>query len=77
VLDVTVPKVGLQRSRVVSPVGEGIAAGVPEHLEVRLKPELGLRPGAFDHAGEPSRGEGLTLLRCKHRCLRPTTLARR
>jgi hypothetical protein len=43
VLDVAVPKVGLQCPRVMSPVGERVATGVPEHVGVGLEPELGPR----------------------------------
>ena len=54
VLDIAVPEVGLQRARVVPLVGQGVAAGVPEHVRVRLEAELGLDPRSLDHAGEAS-----------------------
>ena len=53
-LDVAVPEVGLQRARVVPLVRQRVAAGVPEHVRVRLEPELGLEPCPLDHAGEAS-----------------------
>ena len=37
-LDVAMPEVGLQRSRIMPPVGKGIAAGVPEHVRVGFEP---------------------------------------
>jgi hypothetical protein len=57
-LDITVPKIGLQRPRVVSSIGESVAASVPEHVGVGLKLQLGLGPCSLDHAGKTSRGEG-------------------
>jgi hypothetical protein len=39
-LDVFVTEVGLQRPRVVSPVGQGIAAGMSQHVRVDLEPKL-------------------------------------
>ena len=57
VLNVLVPEIGLQGARVVPLVRQRVAAGVPEHVRVRLKtkPRLGAR--AFDHAGEASGRE--------------------
>jgi len=66
VLDVAVPKVGLQGACVVAFVGQGKSAGVPEHVRVRLEPELGLSPGSLDHASEAGRRERCPLLRGEH-----------
>jgi hypothetical protein len=42
-LDIAVPEVGLQRSRNMSLIGEGVAASVAEHVGgVGLKFQLGL-----------------------------------
>jgi hypothetical protein len=49
----------------MSPVGERVAACVPEHMRVGLKSELGLRARPLDHAGKPSRGEGRSPFRCE------------
>jgi hypothetical protein len=37
-LDVAVPEIRLQSSRVMSPVGKPIAAGVPQHVRVGFEP---------------------------------------
>ena len=55
VLNVAVAEVGLQGAGVVTLVGQGITASVPEHLRVRLEGQLGLPARPFDHAGEASR----------------------
>ena len=57
VLDVAVPKVSLQRSGIVSLIGERIATGMPEHVRVRLEPKFGFGARALDHASEASRRE--------------------
>jgi hypothetical protein len=65
VLDVLVTKVDLQGAGVMAFVGKGVAAGVPEHVRVRLEPQLGFGACALDHSGEacgrewcsPFRGE--------------------
>ena len=59
-------KVGLQGARVVPLVGQGVATGVPEHVRMRLEPELGLGPRSLDHAGEPSGRERCAPLRGEH-----------
>jgi hypothetical protein len=45
------------RHRIVPLVGQGVAAGVPQHVRVRLEPELGLGPRSLNHASEPSGRE--------------------
>src|SRR5580700_11556516 len=39
------------------PVGEGVAAGVAEHVRVGLQVEARAGGGALDHPGESGRGE--------------------
>ena len=57
VLNVLVPEVGLQRARIVAFAGQGVARGVPQHVRVRLEPELGLSARPLDHAGEAGSRE--------------------
>ncbi len=57
-LDVLVAEVSLQRPRIVPFVRQRVAAGVPEHVRVRLKGKLRLSPCPLDHAGEPGGAEG-------------------
>ena len=64
-LDVAVTEV-LQRSRVVASVGEGVAAGVPQHVRMGFEPQLRFGPCALDHAGKPRRGERRSPLRGEH-----------
>jgi hypothetical protein len=54
-LNIAVAEVGLQGTGVVALVGQGVAAGVAEHVGMRLEGQLGLPARPFDHAGEPSR----------------------
>ena len=51
--------------RIVPPVGQRIAAGVPEHVRVRPEAELGGDAGALDHAGEARRRKWRAPLRCE------------
>jgi hypothetical protein len=39
-----VAEIGLQRPRIVPLIGQGVSAGVPEHVRVRLEAKLGLDP---------------------------------
>jgi hypothetical protein len=41
ILDVAMPEIRLDRSRVVAIVGELVAAGVPQHVGVRLDAQIG------------------------------------
>ena len=59
-------EVGLQGARVVPLVGQRVAAGVPEHVRVRLEGQLGLRACPLDHAGEASGAERRSALRREH-----------
>ena len=56
-LYVAMAKVGLEGARIVSLIGERVAAGVPEHVRVRLEPKFAFGARAFDHAGKPRRRE--------------------
>jgi hypothetical protein len=58
VLDVFVSEVGLQRPGVVSPVGQRIAAGVPEHVDVNLEWKTALTD-ALDQAIDGIRRNGV------------------
>jgi hypothetical protein len=42
----------LQRPGVVAPVGQGVAASVPQHVGMGLEAELRLKPCPLDHASE-------------------------
>jgi hypothetical protein len=59
VLDILVTEISVQRPRIVPSVGEGIAAGVSEHVRVRLEAELRLDPRS------PGRGERAEFSRLK------------
>ena len=65
-LNIAVAEVCLQGPRVVSLVGQRVAAGVPEHVRVRLEGKLGLDPCPLDHAREPGGAEGCPALRGEH-----------
>jgi hypothetical protein len=66
VLNVFVPEVGLQGAGVMSLVGQGVAAGVSEHVRVRFEPELGFGACSLDHAGKPCGGEWRAPLGSEH-----------
>src|SRR5262245_44870581 len=66
-LDILVTQVGLQGARIMAFVGEGEAAGVPQHVRVCLEAEPGFHAGALDHAGKACRRERRTTLRCEHK----------
>ena len=57
VLNIFVPEVCLQRSRVMTSVSQRIAAGMSEHVRMRLEAELRLDPCSLDHPGEAGRCE--------------------
>jgi hypothetical protein len=52
----------LQRPRVVAPVGQRVAAGVPEHVRVWLEAELRLDPGSLNHPRKSGGDERRTTL---------------
>lgn len=56
-LDILVTEVCLKRSCIVAPVSKRVAAGVSEHVWVRLEAELRLEPCPFQHPREARRGE--------------------
>jgi hypothetical protein len=47
----------LDRTGVVAPIGEGVAAGVAQHVRVRFELKASAGRGPLDHAGEAGRGE--------------------
>jgi hypothetical protein len=47
----------LDRPGVVPLVGEGVAAGVPQHVRVGLELKAGASGRSLDHPGEAGRGE--------------------
>jgi hypothetical protein len=53
VLNVSVPKVSLQRPRIVPFVGQRVTTGMPEHVRVRREGQLGLDARPLDHLGLP------------------------
>lgn len=65
-LDILVPEVRLQCSRVMPFIRERVAACMPEHVRMRLEREFGLAPRALDHASEPSGAEGRAAFRREH-----------
>src|SRR5215469_17712884 len=66
VLDVAVTEISLQRTGVVSPVGQCVAASMPQHVGVRLKAKLGLDPDPLHHPGKAGSGERRPTLRGEH-----------
>ena len=50
-------QIGLQRPCVGSPIGQGIACCVPEHVWMALERQLGLDPRPLDQLGEARHGE--------------------
>ena len=65
-LNVPVAEIGLQGARIVALVSQRVAAGVPQHVRVRLEPQLGLSARTFHHAGKACRAEGCPSLRSEH-----------
>ena len=61
------PKVGLQRSGIDPVIGELEAAGVAQHVGVRLDTQLGGDGGPFDHAIKPWGRQGCPALRYEHK----------
>jgi len=62
-LNVAVAEIALQRSGVVALVRQREAAGMPQHVRVRLEAKTGDFAEPFDHAGKASRRERRTTLR--------------
>ena len=51
-LNVLVPEVGLQRSRIDAVIGQFEAAGVPQHMGMNRETEAGELTGTLDQLGE-------------------------
>ena len=51
-LDILVAEIRLQRPRIVPSVGEGVTAGMPQHVRMWLEAKLGLDTRPFDHPSE-------------------------
>src|SRR5664279_6369105 len=66
-LNVAVAEVSLQGPRIMPHVRQSVAAGVAEHVRVRLEGQLGLPARAFDHAGEASRTKRCPAFRGEHK----------
>jgi hypothetical protein len=66
-LDVAVTEIGLQAAHVVALVSQCIAASVPEHVRMRLEPQLGLGACTLNHAREASGAEGCAPFRREHK----------
>jgi hypothetical protein len=66
-LDILVPEVRLQCSRVMPFIRERITAGVPEHVRVRLERKFRLYASPLDHTSEPGGAKGCATLRGKHK----------
>src|SRR5262245_4786376 len=66
VLNVAVAEVSLQGPRIVPLIGQRVAAGMPEHVRVRLERKLRFDPCPLDHAGKPGGAEGSAALRGEH-----------
>jgi hypothetical protein len=49
------PEIGLDRPRIVAVVGEFVAAGVAQHVGMRLDARIGRGGCPLDHAGEAGR----------------------
>ena len=56
----------LNSPRVVAGIREGIAASVPEHMDVNFEREAGTLPDAFDHPVDGIGGEWRAPLRLEH-----------
>jgi hypothetical protein len=59
VLDILVTEVCLQRPRVVAAIGKGVAAGVTQHMGMRLDRKFGPGGGSIDHLAKPAVVNGV------------------
>src|SRR5271166_1815622 len=66
VLDILVAEIVLQRSRVVSVVGELVSTGVPQHVGVDTKRHLGGLAEPLDEPMKADWAHGSTTLRNEH-----------
>jgi hypothetical protein len=55
VLNVAMPEIGLDRTRVMAIVGELVSAGMAQHVSVRLDAQIGRADCLLDRAGEAGR----------------------
>ena len=55
ILNIAMPEIGLDRARVVAVIGELVAAGMAQHVGVRLDAQIGDSGCPLDHAGEAGR----------------------
>ncbi len=65
-LDVAVAEIGLQGPRIVTFVGQRVAAGMPEHMRVRFEAKLCLGPCPLHHPGKSGRREWRAPLAYEH-----------
>jgi len=66
VLDILVPEIRLQSPRIMAFVRQREAAGVPEHVWMRLEAEPGRLTSTFHKLGKPAGGERRAPLGCEH-----------
>ena len=66
-LDIAVTEVGLKRPRVVPVVRQGVAAGVPEHVWMRVEGKTRFSASPLDHPGEACGAEWRAALRSEHK----------
>ena len=52
---VAMPEIGLDRARIMAVVGELVAAGMAEHVGVRLDAQIGRDGCPLDHAAKAGR----------------------
>ena len=57
VLDISVTKISLQRSGVVTTIRQRIAARMSKHVRMRLEAKLRLDPCSLNHPSKAGRGE--------------------
>jgi hypothetical protein len=61
-LDVAMPEIRLQGASIVASIGQGISAGVTQHVRVSLEGQFGCPTGSFDHSREAGGCEWRTAL---------------
>ena len=65
-LDIPVPEIGLQCSRVVAFIRQGEAAGMAQHVWVNLQADASGLASAFEKPRKPGGGEGRSSLGREH-----------
>jgi hypothetical protein len=73
-LDVFVPQIVPQGSRVVPLVGESKSASVPQHVWVNAELEIGRGASPRDHLAETGSGERCSAFGNEHECSPASTL---